>query len=131
MAIMRDSSQKVRTSVQPAGWILILFGFMGLFVLGFIFGDGVLLVLSILSLVLFAVSWWVGKWNLKGLDLQVKMPERVYAGKGFEVLTYLDNQKSWLDSFDVHLSLHVLHQVEMRSHARWVGACVWSRSVRA
>ncbi len=122
MAIMRDSSQKVRTSVQPAGWILVLFGFMGLFVLGFIFGDGVLLVLSILSLVLFVVSWWVGKCNLKGLDLQVKMPERVYAGKGFEVLTYLDNQKSWLDSFDVHLSLHVLHQVEMRSHARWVGA---------
>ena len=112
--------RSIKTEMQPAAWLLLLLGFVGLFLLGYIFVDGILLVLSVLCLVLFFVALLWGRWNISKLSVEVKMPERVYAGKGVEFVAYLDNHKLLMDSFGLKVSVHILHSVTMTAFAGWV-----------
>ena len=119
---MARESRDVITRIQPEGWLLGVFGGCLPFVLGFIFADGVLLVVSLLSLVLLFLARCMGRVNLRKMELEVEMPHRVYAGREFELTLYLDNRKTYAGSFFLSVGLAVLHQVYLEAKTSWVAA---------
>jgi len=118
--VMQKPGERVMTQIQPVGWCLGIFGVVFPFVLGYVFADGILLVVAVLSILVLCICRILGRRNLQKLEVQIEMQHRFYVGKGADMKVYLDNKKSWLDSFFVKVSIELLHKVRVESTAQWV-----------
>jgi uncharacterized protein (DUF58 family) len=117
---MALKAKRIVTRIQPTGWLIGIFGGVIPFVLGYILADGVALVIAFLSFLLLTLGRILGRRNLKFLEIDIELPRRVYAGKGFQVTAYLDNKKKWLDSYLLQISVKLLHKVRLEANANWV-----------
>lgn len=101
---------------------------------GFIFGNSAMLILSLLLLSVTVVAAALAWWNVRGLSVQVEAPARVHAGKRFELCVRLKNQRGVMDSVGIELRLDLAKDLQIDAEAGWIpthGATVLELPVMA
>lgn len=91
----------------------------GMIAVGVLRVDGALMALGTGGLICAFVALVVGRWNLKGLELHLTAPHRVFAGSPFDLrLTYF-NRRALFGTCLLDLELQLSKTVRLVSQARW------------
>jgi len=101
--------------------ILLLYGIF-FFTLGGIFGEGLLIALALLFLLFIFSCRFIGRMNMRGLNAEIRMKERIYAGKSFESTVYIDNKKKWWSSHSIEVKVGLLHGQKVHGNLKWLGS---------
>ena len=87
---------------------------------GFIFGNSAMLILSLLLLSVTVVVAAVAWWNVRDLSVHVETPARVNAGKRFELRVMLKNHRGLMDSVGIELRLDIAKELQVDAEAGWI-----------
>jgi uncharacterized protein (DUF58 family) len=117
---MAVKDKRIVTTLQPLGYLIVFLGAVLPFCFGVAFADGTALVYFFLFIIVLLCCRLLGRKNLSLLEIEAEFPRRVYAGKAFEISTYLDNKKKWLNSYLVQVSLKLIHDVRIEARANWI-----------
>ncbi|MGE9266455.1 MAG: hypothetical protein ACQKBY_00040, partial [Verrucomicrobiales bacterium] len=93
-----------------------------LVVFGLLETNGVLLSLGLAGFLLLGVAWFLAWGNLRGLRVDVAMPERVFANEGFDLALRVENGRRVRDAFGVRAELRLCGVADLRTEALWVPA---------
>ena len=107
--------------LQAKGAVL-LGASLALIAVGFIRIDGILITLGVAGLLLLIAAFALGRWNLRHLAVTFRAPSRVYATSPFDLRVTLYNNRTFLDSFHLDVTLHLSGDVPIESAAPWTAA---------
>lgn len=80
-------------------------GAFALMAVGLLAADGLLLLIGLCGLLFLVLACVLAFLNLRNLGVSVHMPQRVRAGKPFELELTLFNRRRWLDTFNTGVSV--------------------------
>lgn len=84
--------------------------------------DGVLISLGVAGVLLALIVLIVGKWNLRGIHLQLTAPRRVFADTPFDLRMTQFNRRRLFDACSTDLELRLSKSVKIDTHSSWVPA---------
>ena len=84
--------------------------------------DGVLIALGMAGILLTLIVLVFGKWNLRGIQLQLTAPRRVFADTPFDLRMTQFNRRSLFDACSTDLELQLSKSVKIDTHSSWTAA---------
>jgi len=93
-----------------------------LLLVGALLGDGACLTLAFSALLLMFCCYVLGKVNLSKLELDVTIPHKCHANKGYEPVMIIKNKRALLDAFYVGVDVILPHSTVLSSFASWIPA---------
>ena len=102
-------------------------GAFALIAAGLFSADGLLLLMGLCGLLFLILAWLLAYWSLRSLDVAVQMPQRVRAGKSFELELTLFNRRVWLDAFNTEVIVVFPDGTSFTAVSPWTAAGSASR----
>lgn len=108
-------------TLTPRG-ILFLLVALTFIIIGVLRIDGDLIALGTSGLLLGLMVIIMGKWNLRGILLELSAPARVFADNPFDLRLTQLNMRNLFDACSIDLELSLSHVSKIETHAIWTAA---------
>ena len=95
---------------------------MALFSAGILRIDGPLISLGLVGLIVLAIVFVIGRWNLSNLKLHLQAPARVFADTPMDLRLSLENHRSLFDTYEINLQLDLSSGTRIHTHVKWAAA---------
>jgi len=101
---------------------MLLLCFVFAFTMGMTLGIGMMVVLGLFFALLVLSCFFLGRTNLMAIDLDIRLKERIFAEKTYDLTMYLDNKKQRMSSYFLDVDLELLHKQNVSGYVQWVGS---------
>ena len=108
-------------SLTPRG-AAFLGASLALFSAGILRIDGPLISLGLVGLIVLAIVFVVGRWNLSNLKLHLQAPARVFADTPMDFRLSLENHRSLFDTYGIDIQLDLSNGTRIHTHVKWAAA---------
>ena len=102
-------------------------GALALMASGLFAADGLLLLMGFCGFLYLILAYLLAFWGLRSLEVSVHLPQRVRAGKPFELELTLTNRRVWLDSFNTEVVVVFPDHTSFKAVSPWTAAGSASR----
>ncbi|MGB0774229.1 MAG: DUF58 domain-containing protein [Akkermansiaceae bacterium] len=125
-AALAQRREKSRRSITRRG-AAVAGGAVALLIGGILVVDGWMMVLGICGLLILTAAFFLSRWNIKQLELQIHLPGKVHAGSDFEIELCLLNHRRLLDAFQIKIELYMPGETLIETTAPWTPSQTSSR----
>ncbi|SHI44682.1 Uncharacterized conserved protein, DUF58 family, contains vWF domain [Rubritalea squalenifaciens DSM 18772] len=93
---------------------------LGLILVGILLKDGALITLGVCLFIILLGAIIFGRRNIAKLKVELDLPHRVHAHKSFSARARIINQRAFLDTYNVDISIHLPQGKVQQAKAKWI-----------